>query len=76
MCQIDLRESTVSVAAICRVLRELCAKNLGGGLSDLPYKCEGKSALLNIARETKIKIKCDCNKILRNLFYGLCSYKT
>ena len=32
MCQIDQRESTVSFAAICRVLRELFAKNHGGSI--------------------------------------------
>ena len=45
MCQIDQREGTVSFAAIRRVLRELFAKNRGGGPSDTPLQ----------VRELKIK---------------------
>ena len=38
MCQIDQREGTVSFATIRRVLRELFAKNHGGGVRSKPLQ--------------------------------------
>ena len=45
MCQIDLREGTVSLAAIRRVLRELFAKKHGGPFDPPPTSARVKAAL-------------------------------